>query len=257
MSDPKRARLDPESAPEAANPVLQAALAGLNQVQDELEKVNDEASDKVLEVEQHYNKIRRPIYASRNEQIALIPEFWKRALVSHPVLRATITEAEEEILTYLTAVDVEDFEDIKSGYKITFKFAENPYFLNAELVKSLKFADDASLTIEGDVPKWHVGKEPVEDVGSGKRPKRTDYNFFKWFVEYEKLEDGQHDDLADIIKDEIWPNPLKYYFGEVEELEGELEGDGFDFEEEGPNPEEDAGFEDEGDDQSGDEDDDA
>ena len=32
-------------------------------------------------------------------------------------------------------VNIEEFDDIKSGYKITFKFNENAYFKNTELVK--------------------------------------------------------------------------------------------------------------------------
>lgn len=41
-------------------------------------QVNDEASDKVLAVEQEYNKKRRPIYMQRNAVFARIPQFWKK-----------------------------------------------------------------------------------------------------------------------------------------------------------------------------------
>ncbi len=51
-------------------------------------------------------------------------------------------------------VDVEDFEDIKSGFRITFKFSENPYFSNAALSRSFCYADDGSLDIKGDTPDW-------------------------------------------------------------------------------------------------------
>jgi len=43
-------------------------------------QVNEEASDKVLEVEQKYNKIRRPVYVRRNEIIQKIPDFWLTAV---------------------------------------------------------------------------------------------------------------------------------------------------------------------------------
>jgi hypothetical protein len=42
--------------------------------------VNEEASDKVLEVEQKYNEIRRPIYHKRNEIIEGIADFWLTAV---------------------------------------------------------------------------------------------------------------------------------------------------------------------------------
>lgn len=43
-------------------------------------QVNEEASDKVLEVEQKYNEIRRPVYLRRNDIIKTIPDFWLTAV---------------------------------------------------------------------------------------------------------------------------------------------------------------------------------
>ena len=39
-------------------------------------QINEEASDKVLEVEKQFNKVRRPIFNKRSEAISKIPEFW-------------------------------------------------------------------------------------------------------------------------------------------------------------------------------------
>ena len=43
-------------------------------------QVNEEAGDKVLEIEQIYNEIRRPVYNTRNEIIKTIPDFWLTAV---------------------------------------------------------------------------------------------------------------------------------------------------------------------------------
>jgi hypothetical protein len=43
-------------------------------------QINDEASDKVLEIEQKYNEIRKPVYDKRNEIIKSIPDFWLNAV---------------------------------------------------------------------------------------------------------------------------------------------------------------------------------
>ena len=40
-------------------------------------QLGDEASDKVLEIEQVYSRKRRPVYLKRNEIIATIPHFWQ------------------------------------------------------------------------------------------------------------------------------------------------------------------------------------
>lgn len=46
-------------------------------------QINDEQSDKVLEVEQKYNEVRKPVYDKRHEVIKGIPDFWFTA-VSKP-----------------------------------------------------------------------------------------------------------------------------------------------------------------------------
>lgn len=43
-------------------------------------QINEEASEKVLEVEQKYNEIRKPVYDKRNDVIKSIPDFWLTAV---------------------------------------------------------------------------------------------------------------------------------------------------------------------------------
>lgn len=57
-------------------------------------------------------------------------------------------------------IRVEDFEPLKSGYKIILTFAEaNPYFPERELSKTFRF-DEASnaTTVEGTAPTWNEGR---------------------------------------------------------------------------------------------------
>lgn len=54
---------------------------------------------------------------------------------NHPQVSALLDEEEEECLHYMTQLEVEEFEDIKSGYRIKFHFSKNPYFTNDVLVK--------------------------------------------------------------------------------------------------------------------------
>lgn len=42
------------------------------------------------------------------------------AFVNHPQVSALLGEEDEEALQYLTKVEVQEFEDVKSGYKINF-----------------------------------------------------------------------------------------------------------------------------------------
>ena len=47
-----------------------------------------------------------------------------------------------------------DNEDIKSGFQITFKWADNPYFTNDVLQKTFAFAPDGTLEVAGTHIEW-------------------------------------------------------------------------------------------------------
>lgn len=46
----------------------------------DIEQINEQASDEVLEIEQKYNEVRRPVYTKRNDIIKCIPDFWLTAV---------------------------------------------------------------------------------------------------------------------------------------------------------------------------------
>ena len=94
-----------------------------------------EASEEILKVEQKYNKLRRPYFDKRNEIIKRVPKFWLTAFINHPQISAIIEEEEEDCLQYLNKLEVEEYEDIKSGYRIKLYFDDNPYFDNDVLTK--------------------------------------------------------------------------------------------------------------------------
>ena len=96
-----------------------------------------EASEEILKVEQKYNKLRRPYFDKRNEIIKRVPKFWLTAFINHPQISAIIEEDEEDCLQYLNKLEVEEYEDIKSGYRIKLYFDENPYFDNDVLTKGM------------------------------------------------------------------------------------------------------------------------
>ncbi|XP_068641700.1 NAP1-related protein 2-like [Aristolochia californica] len=199
------------------------SIEKLQETQDELEKVNEEASDKVLEVEQKYNDIRRPVYQKRNEIIKSIPDFWLTAFLSHPALCDLLNEEDQKIFKYLQSLDVEDSKDIKSGYSITFNFSPNPYFEDTKLTKTFSFSDEGITKITGTTIKWKEGmKDVANGVGhekKGNKRSHADESFFAWFGETQQkdLIDGFHDEVAEIIKEDLWPNPLKYFNNEVDE----------------------------------------
>jgi len=230
------------------------AIEKLQEVQDELERVNEEASDKVLEVEQFYNELRRPVYSKRNDIIHNIPDFWLTAFLSHPVLCDLLTDEDQKVFKYLESLDVEDFKDVKSGYSISFNFRANPYFNDAKLTKVFSFSDDGTTSVSGTQPKWKAGMDLTNGVvpeKEGLKRPLVDDSFFKWFSDTEQkvsLDGIQDEDsffglqVAEVIKDDLWPNPLKYFNNEQDE-------DGFESGEQESGDDEDTGKADDEDDE--------
>ena len=131
----------------------------------------------------------------------------------------------------MTKLEVEEFEDIKSGYKIRFHFDENPYFENSVLEKEFHTGPSGESSSKSTEIKWKPESELARRIqlansqltpnGKGKRRYTADNprTFFMWFTEQG---DASSDDIADMIKDDMWPNPLQYFL--VPDLEGENGG---------------------------------
>ncbi|KAA8530357.1 hypothetical protein F0562_005066 [Nyssa sinensis] len=212
---------------------LVLSIEKLQEVQDELEKVNEEASDKVLEVEQKYNAIRRPVYIKRNEIIKSIPDFWLTAFLSHPALCDLLSEEDQKIFKYLDSLDVEDFKDVKLGIL---------HHIYAKLTKTFTFFDEGTTKITGTTIKWKEGMGTANGVNHEKKGNKrppSDESFFSWFGETQQKDilEGLHDEVAEIIKEDLWPNPLKYFNNEADEEDSDADEE--DDEEKGDNDEED------------------
>lgn len=75
--------------------------------------------------------------------------------------------------------------------------------------------------------KWKEGKDltkrNAESNSKGKRKLEEPESFFSWFND---PGDAGADELGEVIKDDIWPNPLQYYLvPELDEDEDEEEED--------------------------------
>lgn len=229
----KKVKVGEEDVSEQIDAELVLSIEKLQEIQDELEKINDEQSDKVLEVEQKYNEVRKPVYDKRHEVIKGIPDFWFTAFQSHPTLCELLNEEDEKIFKYLSSIEVEDSKDVKSGYSISFIFNPNPYFENSKLTKTLTFLDEGSTKITATPIEWKEGmglaNGVAHDKNGNKRP-HDDESFFSWFSETEHRDNMNEvpDEIAELIREDLWPNPLSYFNQEADqiEFEGEEEENG-------------------------------
>ncbi|XP_057610233.1 protein SET-like [Chionomys nivalis] len=220
-------------------------------------RLSEQASEEILKVEQKYNKLRQPFFQKRSELIAKIPNFWVTTFVNHPQVSALLGEEDKEALHYLTRVEVTEFEDIKSGYRTDFYFDENPYFENKVLSKEFHLNESGDPTSKSTEIKWKSGKDltkrlsQTQNKASRKRQHEEPESFFTWFTDHS---DAGADELGEVIKDDIWPNPLQHYLvPDMDDEEGEAEDDDDD-DDEGEEGLED--IDEEGDDDDGEEDED-
>jgi hypothetical protein len=123
--------------------------------------------------------------------------------MNHPQLSLSIPEDQQHCLQYLQNLLIEEFEDIKNGYKIILKFdPNNPYFENDTLVKEYRLEVSGQPKSVVTPIKWKPGKNILNDnseKGSRKR-KAFENSFFSWFT------DSNHsnlDEIADVSKDGI------------------------------------------------------
>lgn len=204
----------------------QKALEDIDGCQNEIDVLNEKASEEILQVEQKYNKLRKPHYAKRNELIKSIPNFWVTAFVNHPQISAVLEDVEEDCLHYLSKLEVEEFEDIKSGYKISFVFAQNPYFSNDILSKEFHVASSGDPASKSTKIEWKSGMDITAKIlqnGNNRKRKRGPRrSFFQWFQDNT---DPSGDDIAEVIKDDMWPNPLQYYLAPEIEVENGISDD--------------------------------
>uniref|UniRef100_A0A914PGT0 Uncharacterized protein n=1 Tax=Panagrolaimus davidi TaxID=227884 RepID=A0A914PGT0_9BILA len=133
------------------------------------------------------------------------------ALMNHSAFADIVTEEEEECLRSLTKLEVEDAEDIKSGCKVSFHFGPNRFFENTVITKDFHTVDYEA-TCESNEIKWKIDRSKI--------PKSDKITFFSWL----EGNTTDHMDILDVIREDIWPNPIHYFAAtEGEALEASSE----------------------------------
>ncbi|XP_074872172.1 uncharacterized protein LOC142024251 isoform X2 [Carettochelys insculpta] len=121
-------------------PRTEQYLEELEEVQLQLEAVNEQAGRAFRCLKAKFSQVRRPHLERRNAIIQNIPGFWVTAFLNHPQLSAMITDRDEDTLSYMSNLQVEELTHSKSGCKIKFYFGGNPYFQNEVIVKEFQAA---------------------------------------------------------------------------------------------------------------------
>jgi len=242
-------------------------VMALKDVQKKYDEVNREYLKELALLQSKYQTQFAPLFDERREVVSGakavgkydieddnepdkgIEEFWLSAFANHDKVGPYITDRDAEVLRYLSDVRAEVLTGEDRGFKLTFTFAENPFFTNKTLEKTyiLEPEDDV-------VPKQFVGctidwkegqdvtveqvKKRVKSKGKGAKaaPAFTVEttpcdSFFNLFdppqipTDPAQLGDEQMDELQEeltvdfdvgfAIKDQIIPRAVEWFTGEI------------------------------------------
>ncbi|CAL8134173.1 unnamed protein product [Orchesella dallaii] len=205
-------------------------LSDIKECQKGLDELNEMASSEIIQVRNTYNNLRKPYYDKRALVIEKIPMFWLNAIVTHPRTSGLIDVMEKDCLHFLKKLEVEHFENTDEGFRIKFIFDENPFFENAELIKEYHVGPNVESTSTSTTIKWEenmdLSKKQQQILEARRKRGQKKMTFFSWFSDNV---DPIADDVADVIKDELWTNPLFDYrtsgigdYGALEEEEANM-----------------------------------
>lgn len=189
-------------------PEMRQSVTLLAQVQMKLDSLEKKSAQLHQRLDVKINRLRRPHLDQRSSIAKTIPGFWVTALLNHPHLSAHIDETDEDALSYMTDLEVETFKNNKLGYRIRFHFRRNPYFQNNIIMKELHLGMGGSPMSFSNPILWHRG----HNLTTHSEPKKTGrgvyQTFFNWFSDHSN---PVQDDVAQILKDDLFRDPLRYY----------------------------------------------
>ncbi|XP_021549051.1 testis-specific Y-encoded-like protein 1 [Neomonachus schauinslandi] len=192
-----------EAGPRPLN--MDLRMNPLEAIQLELDTVNAQADRAFQQLEHKFGRMRRHYLERRNYIIQNIPGFWVTAFRNHPQLSPMIRGQDAEMLRYITNLEVKELRHPRTGCKFKFFFRRNPYFRNKLIVKEYEVRASGRVVSLSTPIIWRRGHEPQSFI---RRSQDVVCNFFTWFSDHSLPES---DKIAEIIKEDLWPNPLQYY----------------------------------------------
>uniref|UniRef100_A0A672ZAN7 Uncharacterized protein n=1 Tax=Sphaeramia orbicularis TaxID=375764 RepID=A0A672ZAN7_9TELE len=172
----------------------------LNSNHDGADETSEKEQQEAIEhIDEKYNKLRQPFFQKRSELIAKSP------ISGSPILSALLGEEDEEALK-TSSQSVVFLPDCILCLSISMKIR---YFENNVLSKEFHLNESGDPSSKSTGNQWKSGKGfQTQNKAGRKRQHEEPESFFTWFTDHA---DAGADELGEVIKDDIWPNPLQYY----------------------------------------------
>ncbi|XP_074179829.1 testis-specific Y-encoded protein 2-like [Rhinolophus sinicus] len=180
-------------------------LEALEALQLEMEPMNKQARQAQGRLQLRISKRWKAYLELRGSIIQDIHGFWATVFVNHPGMSAMIGDQDENMLSYLMDLQVEEFRHRRDFCKIRLFFRSNPYFHNQVIVKEYVIHITGYKASHATPIRWypHYACEAY-----GLRHQRHSPNFFNWVSDHHCSGSGK---IAEIISKDLWPDALKYY----------------------------------------------
>ncbi|KAA6364919.1 MAG: putative nucleosome assembly protein [Streblomastix strix] len=219
------------AASQEPTPIDKDIQKQLDSIQDHITRINSDMVAEVNKVQRRFQEQMQPVFDERAEIFKKIPHFWSTTLRNHPSLQDLLADEDTvSAIDHLVDITFIENKEPDAGFTIRFEFTPNEYFDNQFIDKNFKFSqfpEDPEVT--GSAISWKAGKNIVEAV---KRNNQANHEKKRQMKDKKKDDSDSDDDYDDImtifelfnkdeksaqipmiIKDEIFPDPLKYYLG--------------------------------------------
>ncbi|XP_058570903.1 testis-specific Y-encoded protein 3-like [Neofelis nebulosa] len=179
-------------------------LEALEALQIELQPVNKQASREHARLQLRMWQRRQRHLEQRSALIQGIRGFWAKAFVNHPQMSALISKPDESMLRHMTNLKVEEHKFPRECRKILLFFVKNSYFQNEVVTKEYVLGLAGYRASHSSPIQWHPR---YRQEAYRRRHDNSSLNFFNWFSDHSFAGSSR---IAEIIIEDLWPNPLPY-----------------------------------------------
>ncbi|KAH7832497.1 putative protein SET [Monocercomonoides exilis] len=227
-------------------PILldESTLNELQKIQTEVEDVNKKMEEELSAIHRKHFELMRPLFRERSEFFRKTPGLWLTALRNHTALVDFFMDDDtQKAMSHCIDIDFTDCPAPKNGFILRMEFKENPYFENKFLEKEFSKSEKDGITkaTGGTRIQWKPGMNIIKKVQQlnevlekdrlRKREKsknddesESDDDPIELTTFFELFEDEFMDtEIALIIRDEVYLDPVKYLIKDDDEDEEEEE----------------------------------